>query len=82
MRRGVLFRHACAIWLTSSKFEDSVWRISSADGIHQVVISPCLLPELRKLPDSVISISKALEEVSLEGHLVVAASLTGYSFWK
>uniref|UniRef100_A0A093UP30 Ent-kaurene oxidase n=1 Tax=Talaromyces marneffei PM1 TaxID=1077442 RepID=A0A093UP30_TALMA len=48
--------------LTNSKFKDSVWRVTSADGFHQVVVSPSLLPELRKIPDSVLSIEKAVAQ--------------------
>lgn len=46
----------------SSKFKHSVWRVTSADGFHQVVVPPSVLPELRKLPDSVLSIEKAVAE--------------------
>ena len=48
--------------LTNSKFKDSVWRVTSADGFHQVVVSPRLLPELRIIPDSVLSIEKAVAQ--------------------
>jgi hypothetical protein len=49
-------------WTDELKFKNSVWRVTSADGFHQVVISPSLLPELRKLPESVLSIEKAVEQ--------------------
>lgn len=55
----------CCRWalpLTSLKFKDSVWRVTSADGVHQLVIGPGLLPELKKLPESVLSIEKAVEQ--------------------
>lgn len=35
-------------------------------GAETVVISPQFLPELRKLPDTVVSFPKAIEEVSIE----------------
>lgn len=51
--------------LTYAKFKDSVFRVS-ADGEQQVIIGPRFLPELRKLPDSVLSFPKAVELVKLE----------------
>ena len=37
------------------KFRDSVWCVTSADGIRQVVIGPSLLPGLGKLSSSKVS---------------------------
>ncbi|KAK3215156.1 hypothetical protein GRF29_19g2392484 [Pseudopithomyces chartarum] len=42
------------------KFKDSAFRIT-AYGEEQVIIGPRFLPELRKLPDSVLSFPKAVE---------------------
>lgn len=39
--------------------------MASSDGDEHIVIAPRFLPELRKLPDSVLSFPKAASEVSL-----------------
>ncbi|KAF2873043.1 cytochrome P450 monooxygenase-like protein [Massariosphaeria phaeospora] len=43
------------------QFKDSVYRLTTSDDLDMIVIHPSLLPELRKLPDSVLSFSKAVE---------------------
>ncbi|PSN68834.1 ent-kaurene oxidase [Corynespora cassiicola Philippines] len=45
------------------KFKNSVYRIVSEDGQENVVVPPSLLPELRKLPDSVLSFPKAIDKL-------------------
>ncbi|KAF2029035.1 cytochrome P450 monooxygenase-like protein [Setomelanomma holmii] len=43
------------------KFKNCVFRITTSDGEDNVVIPPILLPELRKLPDDVLSFPKAVD---------------------
>ncbi|KAF9698203.1 hypothetical protein EKO04_003691 [Ascochyta lentis] len=47
------------------KFKDSVYRVASSDGEDNVVVPVSLLPELRKLPDDVLSFPRAVDK-SLE----------------
>ncbi|KAH3945336.1 hypothetical protein HBH53_144480 [Parastagonospora nodorum] len=44
------------------KFKDTVYFMSS-DGEHSVVVPPHFLPELRKLPDDVLSFAAAIDNV-------------------
>ncbi|KAH6618782.1 cytochrome P450 monooxygenase-like protein [Boeremia exigua] len=61
------------------KFKDSVYRIASSDGEDSVVVPTSLLPELRKLPDDVLSFPRAVDKTMetkytkllTESHLVV-----------
>src|SRR5690242_38541 len=46
--------------LTSRQFKDSAYRIASSDGEDNVVIPTSLLPELRTLPDDVLSFPRAI----------------------
>ncbi|KAF2622679.1 cytochrome P450 monooxygenase-like protein, partial [Macroventuria anomochaeta] len=61
------------------KFKDSVYRIASSDGEDNVVIPLGLLPELRKLPDDVLSFPRAVDKtmetkytkIDTESHLIM-----------
>ncbi|KAJ4994467.1 cytochrome P450 [Stagonosporopsis vannaccii] len=61
------------------KFKDSVYRIASSDGEDNVVVPARLLPELRTLPDDVLSFPKAIDktmetkytQIETESHLVI-----------
>ncbi|KAF2190763.1 ent-kaurene oxidase [Zopfia rhizophila CBS 207.26] len=44
------------------KFKDRVYRIATADGVDSIVVTPRFLPELRRLPDSVLSFGQAIAE--------------------
>ncbi|CAO2651171.1 Nn.00g094680.m01.CDS01 [Neocucurbitaria sp. VM-36] len=44
------------------KFRDSVYRMATSDGEDNVVVPLSLLPELRKLPDDVLSFPKAIDK--------------------
>ncbi|KAF2748979.1 ent-kaurene oxidase [Sporormia fimetaria CBS 119925] len=44
------------------KFKDRVWRISGTEKLDTIVIPAKFLPEVRTLPDSVLSFPKAIEE--------------------
>jgi len=43
-----------------SKFKKTVYRLAAADGEHHVIVPMAFLPELRKLPDDVLSFPKAI----------------------
>ena len=47
------------------QFKDSAYRIASSDSEDNIVIPVKLLPELRKLPDDVLSFPRAIDKVSL-----------------
>ncbi|KAF2712037.1 cytochrome P450 monooxygenase-like protein [Pleomassaria siparia CBS 279.74] len=44
------------------KFSDRIYRMATIDGVDSIVVPPQFLPELRKLPDSVLSFPKAVDE--------------------
>jgi len=44
------------------QFKNSIFRVTSS-GSDNVVVSPVFLPELKKLPDDVLSLSQAVAEV-------------------
>ncbi|KAI0570397.1 CypX Cytochrome P450 [Pyrenophora tritici-repentis] len=46
-----------------AKFKDSVYRIAGEQGEDNIVIPPSLLPELRKLPDDVLSFPVAVKDL-------------------
>ncbi|KAF2740990.1 cytochrome P450 [Polyplosphaeria fusca] len=45
-----------------AQFKDRVYRMSTTENMDCVVVPPRFLPELRKLPDSVLSFPKCVEE--------------------
>ncbi|KAH7063768.1 ent-kaurene oxidase [Paraphoma chrysanthemicola] len=45
------------------QFKDSVYRIASEDGHENVVIPPSLMPEVRKLPDTVLNFPEAVDKM-------------------
>lgn len=63
-QRQAYLQHAKKIYLEGyTKFKDSVYRIASSDGEDNIVVPTSLLPELRKLPDDVLSFSGAVERI-------------------
>ncbi|KAF2798515.1 cytochrome P450 monooxygenase-like protein [Melanomma pulvis-pyrius CBS 109.77] len=44
------------------KFKDRIYRMATSDGMDSIVVPPQFLPELRKLPDTVLSFPKAVDE--------------------
>ncbi|KAF2636430.1 cytochrome P450 monooxygenase-like protein [Massarina eburnea CBS 473.64] len=63
-QRQLYLNHAKKIYSAGyEKFKDSAYRVATNDGEDNVVIAPRFLPELRKLPDSVLSFPKAIDKV-------------------
>lgn len=52
-----------------------MYRIVTEDGDDNIVVPPSLMPELRKLPDDVLSFPKAVERVNDHYTIVFAVSL-------
>ncbi|KAL1605327.1 hypothetical protein SLS60_004875 [Paraconiothyrium brasiliense] len=63
-QRTEFLKHGKDMYLQGyEKFRNQVFRMTTSDGAETVVISPQFLPELRKLPDTVVSFPKAIEEL-------------------
>ncbi|XP_014550059.1 hypothetical protein COCVIDRAFT_116609 [Bipolaris victoriae FI3] len=63
------------------KFKDSLYLTIDSDGEKSIVVPLSLLPELRKLPDDVLSVSKAIE-INMEvkyTHLQVEVDLVPHT---
>lgn len=79
-QRQVFLQHAKRIYREGYvKFKESVYRIASSDGEDNIVVPTSLLPELKKLPDDVLSFSGAVDRIMesrytnllTESHLLV-----------
>jgi hypothetical protein len=53
--------------------------MATNDGVDSVVVPPKFLPELRRLPDSVLSFPKAIEDVRTLGDAKERPTLTHHS---
>ncbi|KAJ4355937.1 uncharacterized protein N0V89_003962 [Didymosphaeria variabile] len=63
-QRTEFLKHGKDMYLQGyEKFKNQVFRMTTSDGAETLVISPQFLPELRKLPDTVVSFPKAIEEL-------------------
>ncbi|KAL5448482.1 hypothetical protein PMIN07_001004 [Paraphaeosphaeria minitans] len=63
-QRNEFLKHGKSMYLQGyEKFKNQVFRMTGSDGAETVVISPLFLSELRKLPDSVVSFPKAVEDL-------------------
>ncbi|KAF2820408.1 hypothetical protein CC86DRAFT_471493 [Ophiobolus disseminans] len=54
------------------QFKDRVYQIASEDGNLNIIIHPQLMPEVRKLPDTVLSFPEAVD-------MMMESKYTGYS---
>jgi hypothetical protein len=61
------------------QFQDKVYRIATTDALDAVVVPPKFLPELRQLPDSVLSFSEAIEDVRTLVYIKAQPILTNRS---